>query len=155
MTNCYGGFGAGQSCKVDTRTRSTSDLPSSGHLTYVPEGQGFRTDYADFVIQDLATMLTSGRLNSYHRSVIKEAYLTAKDTSDGLQIAQRLMIMSPEFHQTGAVRDAAQKRPPISPITKNCKQYKAVIHILLKGGCDSFNMLVPHSQCREGKGKLV
>ncbi len=154
MTNCFGGFGSGQSCKVNSISRRTINLPSSGHLTYVPEGKGFRSSYEDFVIQDLATLLTSGRLSSYHRNIMKQAYLTANNEAEGLRIVQRLMILSPEFHQTGTVQGLAQQRSPISPVTKVCKEYKAVIHILLKGGCDSFNMLVPHSQCRDGRGEL-
>lgn len=159
MTSCFGGFGTDLSllrlhvCKF-RQGRNTIDVQSTGRLTYtLPEGRGFRSDNADVVIKDLATMLTSGRLNSYHRSVIKQAYLEANNHIKGLQIAQRLMILSPEFHQTGNVKEITQKRALISPGNKVCKEYKTVIHILLKGGCDSFNMLVPHSQCRDGKGE--
>ncbi len=149
MTQCFGGFGDGP-----CRSNDTTDVSASGFLTYTsPEDDGSSTDYAEVVVQDLATMLTSGRLNPSHRSVIKQAYLAANDHSKGLQMAQRLMILSPEFHQTGNVKENMETRPPIPAATKTCKEYKTIIHIQLKGGCDSFNMLVPHSQCRDGKGK--
>ena len=152
MTNCFGGFGDGQNCDSSPKVRSLISLPSTGHLSFVPERAGFRTEYADIVIDSLGTLLTSGRLSEYHKQVIKQAYLEANDESHALQTAQRLMILSPEFHQTGALHGGlSRKRPPATPVTKVCKNYKAVIHLLLKGGCDSFNLLVPHSQCR-GKG---
>lgn len=155
MTNCFGGFGDGQNCDIPTKARSFISFPSTGHLTFVPERAGFRTDYADTVIDSLGTLLTSGRLSEYHRQIIKQAYLEANDESYALQTAQRLMILSPEFHQTGALHEGvSRKRSQIPPVAKVCKNYKAVIHLLLKGGCDSFNMLVPHSQCKNGKGKL-
>ena len=145
MTYCYDGFGK------NPDLGDSIDCIAAGNLSYFPKKQ--RLDDADFVVKNLATMLTSGRLSRFHRNIVKEAYLSETDRVRGFQLAQELIILSPEFHVTaGASQKAAKKRLPIPPVTKVCKRYKTVVHILLKGGCDSFNLLVPHSQC-QGKGK--
>jgi hypothetical protein len=156
MSHCYGGFGEGkQDCnEAKSRSGSIGSIVGAGHLSYVPEGASYRTNYAEFVVDNLATMLTSGRLSKYHREIIKEAYLSESNKIKAYQLAQKLTILSPEYHVTaGVVQETVQKRPPTRPTIKVCKEYKAVVHILLKGGCDSFNLLVPHSQCH-GKGKF-
>ena len=71
-----------------------------------------------------------------------------------LQLAQKLIVLSPEFHALGTTREAQKKRPEVVSPTKTCQEYKAVVHILLKGGCDSFNLLVPHSRCTD-RGKQI
>lgn len=93
-------------------------------------------------------------MSDRHRSIVKEAYLQGINDSEALQLAQQITILSSEYSTTGTVRETTKKRPQLSAPTKSCKRYKAVVHILLKGGCDSFNLLVPHSQCT-GKGKFI
>ena len=94
-------------------------------------------------------MLTSGRMSNKNRDIITKAY---SSSSDSIRVAEQLFISAPEFHSTGLVRSNGINRQ-IEPVTGTCKSYKAVVHIMLKGGCDSYNMLVPHSQCQAaGKG---
>lgn len=58
-------------------------------------------------------MLTSGRLSRFRRNIVKEAYLSETDRVRGFQLAQELIILSPEFHVTaGASQKALKKRLP-------------------------------------------
>ncbi len=65
MTECYGGFGEKRKKCGNLKNRS-GGFTGAGHLSYVPKGASYRNDYADFVVDNLATMLTSGRLSKYH-----------------------------------------------------------------------------------------
>ena len=155
LNSCAGGFGGELSC---------SEGLSYGYLTYVDDNK----DDPDQVVDNLATLLTSGRLSNYHRDMVKDMYSKEDDKSDALRLAQKMMILSAEYHvgssaihakpsarhaKPSARHAKPQSRSTLPSPTKSCKEYKAVIHILLKGGCDSMNLLVPHSECQE-KGKF-
>jgi hypothetical protein len=89
-------------------------------------------------------------MSTKNRYIVAESYASAKD---GLRAAEQLIISAPEFHSKGLVKSSGTGHQAV-PSPETCKSYKAIIHILLKGGCDSFNMLVPHSQCTTaGTGK--
>ncbi len=112
---------------------------SIGRLTYSRSG--------DDVIDDLATILTSGRMSTKTREVIKSHYSATKDSDSALRLAEQLVIAAPSFHTTGKSEDVQTARVEPLPAKKTCKRHKAVVHLMLKGGCDSFNVLVPHSKC--------
>lgn len=116
---------------------------SDGHLSYLPKEPDNETQ----VVNNLASILTSGRLSTYHRDLIEEIYSNQHDKTEALKLAQQLIMLSPEFSTLGITRGTQEKRPKIASPVKTCQKYKAVVHILLKGGCDSFNLLVPHSRC--------
>jgi len=86
-------------------------------------------------------LLTGGRLNS--TDVIKHAYVAAEG-GDQYKAAQMAMVMTPEFHTMGnplpqeARREHAAMKPPLAP-----RSYKALIMLMMSGGADTFNMLVP------------
>ena len=81
-------------------------------------------------------------------------YVAEKDKPKALRMAQQLVIASSEFHATGLTRKNEEiKREQTASAIKSCRRYKAVVHILLAGGCDSFNLLVPHSRCEDISGK--
>merc|ERR1719261_1319800 len=58
-----------------------------------------------------------------------------------------LMTAAPEFHITGTTKRSQRKKQPVAKITSQKRPYKAVVLVYLHGGADSFNMLMPHSQC--------
>jgi hypothetical protein len=105
------------------------------------------------VVDKLSLLLTSGRMSPSNREIIGQLFEEEVDIEKALRLAQELIIMTPEFHTTGIVTKNGETRGEIPAATKTCKRHKAVIHIMLKGGCDSYNMLVPHSQCN-GKGMI-
>ena len=96
-------------------------------------------------------LLTSGRMSPKNRNIISHIFEQEGNTEYALHLVQQMMIMTPEFHTTGIIQQGGEKREAIPAATKACNKHKAVVHIMLKGGCDSYNMLVPHSQCK-GKG---
>ena len=125
---------------VTTGTGTTCDGVGTDELT--PSGElGFSTKLVD----DLATLLTAGRLSPEHRSVIRNAYDNAGSANDGLKIAQLLILSSSEFHTTNFVKPTDQAREDTTFPLPTGKPYRAVIYMMFSGGCDSFNMLVPHT----------
>jgi hypothetical protein len=127
VSSCYGGFG--NNCKRSKEGRLMSTTNKNADI-----------------IDDLATMLTSGRMSNVNRQAIRNLY-TKVSSENALSSAQQLVITSPEFHTTSVSRNDGSPRPKAAERRKTCKRHKSVVHILLKGGCDSFNLLVPHSQC--------
>ena len=125
-----------------------------GKLMYAPSA--FTTN-SNQVIDELSLLLTSGRLSEENKALILEHYraVLKTDTQQGaLQVAQQLMISSPEFHTTNRVRKSGDPREaPTSSSGSSTKPYKAIINVFLAGGMDSFYMLSPHSSCSLYKGK--
>ena len=141
LTECFGGL----SKRTGGCNRLTDgDFSAArGNLTYSP------TDPADAnaTVDELATLLTAGRLNPESRRIITEEYSKQSDPESGLRIAQQLVLSSPEFHSTNMVQFSGEKRPVPEPSAPTTRPYKHVTYLFLNGGVDSFNMLVPHSGC--------
>ena len=138
---CYNGFGL-QEWRGGCRFEG-DDERSWGRLDFTPE------DSSDSgkVVDELATLLTSGRLNEESRNIIKHEYETAEDTDMGLRLAQQLITVSPEFHSTNLMEFNGEPIPEPEPVDPPSHPYKAVIFLNLDGGSDSYNFLIPHSQC--------
>jgi uncharacterized protein (DUF1501 family) len=139
---CYEGF-AEPEFRIKSNCSSFApgkfDL-SDGQLNFSPS----ETSPAA-VIDELATLLTAGRLSPENRRIIEDVYSKETDSTLGLINAQQLMATTAEFHATSIVRKTGKARPaPQKPIP-SVKPYKAVVYVMLYGGFDSFNMLVPHS----------
>ena len=83
------------------------------------------------------------------REFLRESYDTEHDKDKALRRIQQLAIIIPEFHATGLVREKESIRPLPNVNSKTCKPYKAIVHLSLYGGMDSFNLLAPHSGCRK------
>ena len=123
MTSCFGGFG--------DRSRPCSKIEegkfTSGYLTYKTNDP----DDPDSVVEDLATLLTSGRMSDENRDVIKNAYFSVNGTDTRLRLVQQLALSSPEFHSTGLINSSREGRKSRILPSSPCKKYKAVAHILL------------------------
>uniref|UniRef100_A0A7S4JX61 DUF1501 domain-containing protein n=1 Tax=Odontella aurita TaxID=265563 RepID=A0A7S4JX61_9STRA len=143
LGNWAGGFG-------------TRDL---GRLLYEPPSaapaRGRKLQAADgiTVVDDLATLMTSGRLGPENRKIIADAYdtaVTSHNTDTALMLAQQLIFTSPEFHATSIVTKSGKDRSSFveQDSTQDPEDYKSVVYLLLAGGCDSYNMLVP-VECEE------
>lgn len=115
-----------------------------GNTKYLPT-----TSDPDVVIGNLATLLTSGRISAENRAVIKTAYFDTLEAGKGefeaMVNAQQLIVMTPEFHSNGLPKTTGKPRlPPSKPEPKD-EPYKAVVFLMLSGGMDSYNVLVPES----------
>jgi len=119
------------------------------HSTYWPPS----TASVDDIIDDLSMLLTSGRLTPKNRAVIKsvvEPEFNTGNVAKSIRMAQQLLFATPEFHSTSVTRNSNEVRelsgythPPAAP-------YKAVVLLMMLGGADSWNLLVPHSNCAIG-----
>jgi hypothetical protein len=140
LNACLGGFAvAGDPAAPNDCSRDS--LESTGKLTYEPDGEVY--DSPEAVVNELATLLTAGRLGPENRRLIEQVY--AASATQALAKAQLLMAASPEFHVTNLILQSGSKRPKIPATTPSSKPYKAVVYVLLQGGVDSFNMLAPHT----------
>ena len=71
-------------------------------------------------MDDLALLLTGGRLNEASRNLIKNSVEKAKSKEDGIRMAQKLIASSPEYQTTNVQLPLFQKRPEVDP-PKNWK----------------------------------
>jgi hypothetical protein len=104
------------------------------------------------VIDDLALLLTSGRLSQENRDIIIDAYNATilhynKSAAEALINAQQLMTLSPEFKTNGLVQKTGNARSTAPKPEEPNNPYKSVIYVLLSGGYDSFNLSVPKEGC--------
>ena len=154
----YGSSRCGDSFfRTSTETKTSSinvcvigdNSTNFGNNKYSPSDYDLNPRSADEVVDDLATLLTSGRLSPENRQIIKGAFeetLTSGKTElEALVNAQQLIALSPEFHSNSLVRKTNQPRTVPEQQDATNVQYKAVIHLMLAGGMDSFNVLVPKS----------
>ena len=148
LTSCWGGFGENNHnyCKVlvsNAGAITNDDKKRRGTLTYSPD----ESKSASEVVDELALLLTGGRLHDEAKITIVNAYNTMGGGPAGLQVAQKLMVTAPEFHSTNVVTADSSPRPEVDAPPAPTKPYKAVVFLNLNGGCDSYNLLIPHSGC--------
>ena len=65
----------------------------------------------------------------------------------GLKSVLKLLTLAPDFHSTAvhATRTAVREKQAAAQSTG--VPYKAVVTVMLEGGADSWNIVVPHSDC--------
>ena len=97
---------------------------------------------SDAIVNDLATMLTAGRLSSENRKIIRDAYDNAGSANDGLKVAQQLLFTTAEFHTTNPIKQESQSREEVIFPEPTGKPYKAIVYVMFSGGTDSYNMLI-------------
>merc|ERR1712232_334557 len=89
-------------------------------------------------LSELSILLTGGRLTQSNLDLVANAY-----KSQGLQAAQKVIVMTPEFHNYGNP-EGHGKRPPIPHAPpKPPSSYKAAVMVFFHGGADTYHMLVP------------
>ena len=141
LSDCHYGFGpylGGGSCNDAGR--------SQGRLEFsMDSGTSSET-----VIDELALLLTAGRLSSTNREIIQGVYSNAANEADGLKVAQQLVLGSSEFHTTNIIDSTDNARSSYTFPDPTGHPYKAIVYFMLSGGADSYNMLVPHT-CTKGK----
>lgn len=103
------------------------------------------------VVDELATLLTSGRLSQEKRDLLVSVYEETEEAALKYINVEQLILTTPEFHSNGVARSSGKDRQPNEPQQQSSEKYKAVLNILLSGGWDSFNVLVP-SDC-DGKNE--
>lgn len=102
--------------------------------------------------------MTGGRLSNIARATLESAYneeLTAGGSVKALRMLQKLILTTPEFHTTSVFNEIEESRPEPPRPDPPTNPYKALVYVNLNGGMDSFNVLVPHSNCIGNKGKII
>ena len=67
-----------------------------------------------------------------------------------MRVAQELLLFSSEFHTSNYVQERAVPRTALPETPSQNRPYKAIVYLWLDGGADTWNLLVPHSQCTGG-----
>jgi len=141
LSDCDQGFGAGGAGSC----RDGGYEAGQGNLTFIPSDPSD----AKTVVDELAIVLTGGRLNSQSREIIQQEFENAESDEKGLKIAEQLIISTPEFHSTSLTEFNGKVRPELDEVEESDREYKALIYLHFHGGLDSYNMIVPHSGCIE------
>lgn len=115
---------------------------SVGYLSFSPSG----TTTAEQV-QEIADLLTSGRLSADAITAIATKVDTEADLDTKIRLAQQIIATSPEFHTTNLHNRNGNERLPTPVKEASSDPYKAIVVLQLSGGLDSFNVLMPHTSC--------
>jgi len=143
LTSCKQGFGIKNGSNEFCVQGDVST--ARARLTYSPT----EPNNAKKVVDELATVLTAGRLNSESRLVIQNEYENALNNDSGLRLAQQLIASTPEFHSTSNIEFSNEERKNAQErVMLKKPSFKSLVYLYLNGGVDSFNMLVPHSGCK-------
>ena len=113
-SNCYSGLGTSglvfnghkNSCVIGDNRYNL------GNTKYLPATYGLNETSADDVVNDLATIMTSGRLGS--REIYKDAFAktlqSGKGPFEAMINVQQLISLSPEFHATNFIKKSGNDR---------------------------------------------
>ena len=129
LTECYSGFGD-RTVWWCPGFESHFDLSNGqytrGQLTFSPTS----SSSAASVVDELSLLLTGGRLSTSSRDLIINAYNSASSKAAGLEIAQKLIIATPEFHSTNVIESKSEDRPEMETPESSGDRYKAVSCVL-------------------------
>ena len=142
LSSCRSGFGfngAPRTCGSLENRRATAD----GNLTFAPE-----SSVPSEVVDELGLLLTAGRLSNHTKAHMVQAY-TAEEADGGepLTLLNSLLMAAPEFHATNHLTPTDEARQEAAKVTSMGRPYKAIVVLFLNGGADTYNLIVPHSNC--------
>ena len=147
LTACGNGFGD-SSVNYDGCGASWPRTNQLGFLRFTPSNS---TD-VNGVIDEMATLLTPGRLESSNRDMLVREYqaeLVSGDATSALKRVQKIFMSLPEFHSVTLPReDTTNPRVEPPEIESQNRPYKAIVVIFEAGGADSYSLLVPYDQCQ-------
>jgi len=150
LNSCYGGFNDWWGSCDENENFSNSYAQLTHKMPWI-QPMAAETHAAN-VVKELSLILTSGRLSPTNYDIIKNAYVTKLPIAGhaaSLRLAVQLMLTTPEYHTTQTAIPRGLPRPePVKPVPSG-HPYKAIVMVMLAGGADSFNMLVPHT-CTTG-----
>ena len=148
LNSCFGGFGRAVGDGPRNNTNCW-EIARPGYQGPVNMGElrysiGSGSTSASQIVDELALLMTAGRLSANNRQQIVDA-INVESETDPVKTAQLLIATTPEFHATNLVRKSGEDRPTEAPPQSSTRPYKAVVYLLLSGGADSYNMLAPHT----------
>ena len=133
---CHGGFGSNWA-----RCNEGDFSYANAYLSFArPFNEGTTTAdaHADAVVNELSTLLTSGRLSNENKQVIKAANVEklVHGADAALRLAQQLVLTTPEFHTTNTLKFSGGLRGEPEPPQASGAPYKAIVYVMFAGGCD-------------------
>jgi hypothetical protein len=138
LKSCFEGFGP--NIRNQCEQTVIGDRKGVGGMSFEPSSP--RGDAVD----ELATLMTAGRLSPQTCRLVKTVYSGPfRNQKEAAIQAQMLIAATPEFHTTTTVQPTCNNRAKKPAPSVSDKPYKALVYILLKGGYDSYNMLVPQT----------
>ena len=151
LTSCSGGFGyEASSNRRPCRNAADRAGSADGSLMYQPTA----TTAAE-IVDELDLLLTSKRLAAATKTFLSAEY-AREVAAEGSPAAWKLLLkrfmttIEYQVNNLNVLTPAA--RPPLNLAGGGQgRPYKAIVVVFLGGGADSFNMIVPHSQCTGGK----
>ena len=143
LDSCYRGFGGSRNYgnKRDCKWRKPGEYENASAIPDFTPNDGAPAK----IVDELATIMTSGRLNTELREIIAHVISKESDPVQAAIQAQQLIVSTSEFHSTGTARKRGELRTRESTIVPSKKPYKAVVFLMLPGGYDSYNLVVPHT----------
>ena len=143
LDRCFGGLGYSRNWKGsnECQWRVPGDYEnSSSYPEFVPKD----ASSVDGIVSELAMVMTSGRLSEEHVEMIMDVVETEEDPMSSILKAEQLIAATSEFHSTGTISKAEGIRNQEKRVTSTKRPYKAFVMVLLNGGLDSYNLVVPH-----------
>jgi cullin-associated NEDD8-dissociated protein 1 len=133
-----------------TRTVRPNDV-NSAYLSY--NSSYLNVMNASEIIQNFNLLLTGGRLDASRKNALERNFLTnnaAFSREDAVKILLESFITTPEYQISTLAKAKPVQRASAFESFKpsaNANDYKAIFFFYLHGGMDSFNLIIPHSEC--------
>ncbi len=147
LTSCDGGLGLPQNWGSRTCVASGPHPTADGILAYAPPDSGVTED----IIDELNMLLLGGRLNSQTRDLFVSEYNNMLTNSSmapqALRHLLKLFAISAEYQATNFNNVTTDLRTSSKIVPSQGRRFRAIIVVNEMGGCDSFSVLVPHSNC--------
>lgn len=153
LTSCFTSFGLTQDLSSDCNAMKNGTQKSMFYNSAYLNSQKMALDQRSYnFIELLDTLLTGGRLEESKKQAITAAFNNISDISsyeEGVKLAVELFALTSEFHMTALDVPTPIKRTEKKEDVKvtQTDDYKAIVYLFLEGGMDSYNLLVPHSEC--------
>jgi len=145
LAKCFGGFGLETYydfwCEHFINGFRNPEEKNRAFLRFQPS-----STVASEIVDEIALLLTGGRLHLEARNLLIAAYEEA-GAGEKLLAVQKLFTALPEYHSSGLVEAKTEARQEAGQPVPTGDEYKALIFLSLRGGADSYNMLIPHSGC--------
>ena len=155
MTDCFNGFttnfGSRQCNALRKANNNQIRAMAIANLDWTPVN-GVGDTNAIKVVNELDIILTAGRLDDQSKAILRRQYDVERRENgpiSAIKVVQQLITSSPEFQVTNYVQRKIGSSRPTQLEMNPSKRYKAIVYLYLAGGLDSFNLLVPHSNCGE------
>ncbi len=147
LTSCDGGFALPQTFGPRTCNANGPNPTADGIVSYTPpDGVG-----VEGIIDELDMILLGGRLNPQTRATFIQEYnnIYTNDTMapQALRHLLKLFAISSEYQTTNINALTATPRTESNAVKPQGRKFKAIVVIFEYGGCDSYSLLVPHSNC--------